>query len=141
MRIIGLDVGEVRIGVALSDPNQTTAFPHTVIDRSNDAAAIAAIARLAIDQEAGMIVYGQPMSLGGSLGPQAAATEDFISRLRVSIDIPLYPQDERLTSTQARRVLIAQGVKRGKRREIIDKMAAAIILQSYLDGANDEHKR
>ncbi len=136
MRVIGLDVGEVRIGVAISDPDQTTAFPLTVVARTDDDLAIRAILDILHDQEADRIVYGQPRRLDGSIGPQARATEKFIELLRAKTSVALVAQDERLTSAQAERVLLAQGVKRAKRREIIDKMAAAIILQAHLDGEN-----
>ncbi len=141
MRAIGLDVGEVRIGVAVSDPDQTTAFPLTVIARTNDEIAVKAILDILRDQEAVKIVYGQPRRLDGTVGPQARATEDFIDLLRQETAAPLVGQDERLTSAQAERVLLAQGVKRAKRREIIDKMAAAIILQAHLDGENGNKQK
>jgi putative Holliday junction resolvase len=136
MRIIGLDVGESRIGVAISDPDGTTAFPLTVIRRDSDAAAVRAILEIIDEQEAGAIVYGYPGNLDGSSGPQAAITEEFVDLIRAATETALFPQDERLTSAQAEKVLLAQGVKRAKRREIIDKVAAAIILQAYLDGDN-----
>lgn len=138
MRAIGLDVGQVRIGVAVSDPDQTTAFPLTVIIRTDDMAAIDAILLIVAEQEAVKIIYGLPRRLDGTIGTQAEETERFVELLRRQTTAKIAAQDERLTSAQAERVLLAQGVKRAKRREIIDKMAAAIILQAYLDGVYGE---
>ena len=113
MRHLGLDIGLARIGVAVSDPSGTTAFPLKVLARGDDETAAAAIAALIDEQEAGAVIYGYPLSLDGSAGPQAAATDQFVGRLRRATHATLIPQDERLSSAQAERVLIEQGVKHG----------------------------
>jgi putative holliday junction resolvase len=134
MRILGLDIGAARIGAAVSDPGLSTALPLEVIDARDKAAAIDRICELISEYEADSVVYGLPLSMSGDSGPQSAVTETFADELRKKAGVPLIARDERLTSQEAERTLIAQGVKREKRKLIIDKLAAAIILQSYLDG-------
>jgi putative holliday junction resolvase len=135
MRFIGLDIGGRRIGVAVSDPAGVTAQPLTVILRDNDEKAIAAIVKIAAEYEAAEIVYGVPLEADGDYGTQADLTQDFASKLR-DIGLNLKGHDERYSTAEAERILIGQDVSRRKRKEIIDKIAASIILQSYLDRRN-----
>ena len=133
MRLLGLDVGDVRIGVAVCDSLEIAAFPVGVVRRvgslKRDSAAVAA---LATEQEAEGIVVGLPLSLDGGVGPQAERTQGFARALANLLPIPIVLWDESLSSVEANEMLIAQGVSRAKRRERIDQTAAAIILESYL---------
>jgi len=136
MRLIGLDIGSVRIGIAVSDPNNRMALPLEVLDRQSDETAVDHILRLADEYEADAIVYGDPLTLGGDSGGQARETSDFIKTLRRRTELDLIAVDERMTTREAERILIARGVKRSGRRKIVDKIAASIILQKYLDKEN-----
>lgn len=133
MRILGLDVGERRIGVAISDPGGLTAQPLTVIYRQTDEQAAAEIVKIIKDYEAQSLIYGMPLEEDGGRGEQAAQTEQFMDELRRSAGVPVKGQDERYSTREAEQVLIAQDVPRRRRKELIDKVAASIILQGYLD--------
>lgn len=131
MAILGLDVGEKRIGVALADG--LLAIPLTVIDRAGEEADLERVLTLAEEHEVKRIVVGLPRSLDGSIGRQAERVLSFSSALSESTDVPVDTWDERLSTVSAERLLLGAGVKRDKRRARRDAMAAAIILQSYLD--------
>ncbi len=135
MRSLGLDVGERRTGVAISDAQGLVAFPLSVIDHKNDEAAIADIIRLAQQYQVERIVVGLPYSLDGGLGRQAEKVKAFSERLgrRISIDVQLW--DERLSTVAAERSMIEAGTKRGKRKYQRDAVAAAFILQGFLDSS------
>ncbi len=127
-RIIGLDVGDRRIGVAISSPEGGLAVPLRIIERQKEPADIEVIAALARAEEATAIVVGYPRSLDGTAGKQARHVEGFARRLKKQTGLELELWDERLTSVQAERS--TAGLRRGK---LVDDVAAAIILQSYLD--------
>ena len=129
--MLGLDVGERRIGVAVSTPEGTLAVPLRIIERQDDQSALDAIAEVARAEGAEALVAGLPRSLDGSVGAQARRVEAFARRAAEACGLPLELQDERLTSVQAGRR--APGAKPSKRRTPRDDIAAAIILQSYLD--------
>ena len=131
MAILGLDVGEKRIGVALADG--LLAIPLTVIDRAGEGADLERVLALAEEHGVKRIVVGLPRSLDGSIGRQAERVLSFSSALSESTDVPVDTWDERLSTVSAERLLLDAGVKREKRRARRDAMAAAIILQSYLD--------
>jgi putative Holliday junction resolvase len=131
MAILGLDVGEKRIGVALADG--LLAIPLTVIDRAGEGADLERVLALAEEHGVKRIVVGLPRSLDGSIGRQAERVLSFSSALSESTDVPVDTWDERLSTVSAERLLLDAGVKRDKRRARRDAMAAAIILQSYLD--------
>lgn len=131
-RIIGLDVGERRIGVAVSDPEGRLAVPTRIIDGRDEAAAFDAIAALARDEGATAIVVGHPLSMDGSAGPQAQRVEAFARRLAEHTGLPVELWDERLSSVQVARAVPAGRRRRGKPAPQ-DDLAAATILQSYLD--------
>jgi len=134
MRIMALDIGEERIGVALSDPFGLIANPLVVLPRAKSLQKqIKAILDLADSKEAEEIVVGMPKMLDGSAGIQARKAEEIIAALRVQTDIPVVSWDERLSTVQAERVLLEADVGRSNRRRVVDKMAAAVILQNYLD--------
>ena len=139
MRSLGLDVGDRKIGVAISDPQGILAIPLTTIKIKDESAAIADIAKLAEQYEVERIVVGLPYSLDGSLGQQAEKIRAFTEKLSLrakrsnlrQIDIQLW--DERLSSVAAERLMVEAGTKRDKRKQHLDAMAAAFILQGFLD--------
>jgi putative Holliday junction resolvase len=133
MRLIGLDVGEVRIGVAVSDPTGTLASAREVLARRPEALALQAIARLVEEEEAAAIIVGLPRSLSGELHSQATLVQEFADKLRQEVQVPVEFWDERLSTVAAEREMRAAGTKRERRKAMIDAVAAAIILQSYLD--------
>ena len=133
MRLLGLDVGDVRIGIAVCDSLEIAAFPVGVVRRVGSLKRdVAAVAALAVEQEAEGIVVGLPLSLDGNVGPQAQKTQGFAKALSNVLLLPLVFWDESLSSVEAEEILIAQGVSRAKRRNRIDQTAAAVILESYL---------
>ena len=132
-RIMGLDIGERRIGVALSDSLRIIAGALTVVERVTDDAALKQIIDLARENEAERIVVGMPRSMDGSLGKQAQAVQSFVDLLKERTDIPVVTWDERLSTVAAERTLLETGMKREKRKKHRDSLAAAIILQGYLD--------
>lgn len=137
MRLLSLDIGDVRIGVAVCDGLEIAAFPVGTIRRVGSLKRdVAAVANLAAEQEAEGIVAGLPLSLDGEVGPQAQKTQGFAQALARSVDIPVVLWDESLSSVEANDLMIGQGVSRAKRRTLIDQMAAVLILESYL-----EHRR
>jgi len=133
MRILGLDVGESRVGVALSDPDGILAIPVAVIAREGEDADFAAILGLVRQHEVECIVVGLPYSMDGSLGQQAERVQDFVDRLSRHVQVPVVTWDERLSTVAAKKMLVDAGAKKAKRKQRIDATAAAIILQGYLD--------
>ncbi|RKY27779.1 MAG: Holliday junction resolvase RuvX [Planctomycetota bacterium] len=134
--ILGIDYGRRRIGVAVSDPGGRIASPLSTIEASERARAIAAIRALASEHEASEIVVGMPRSLNGSLGPMAEETLDFVEEMRGALDMPVRTWDERLTTAQAERAMISADMTRAGRKRKLDKVAAQIMLQSYLDNGS-----
>ncbi len=132
-RTLGLDVGDRWIGVALSDPLGILASPLTRIERTDDDAAIEAIAGLVRKHEAKLLVAGLPYSLDGSVGPQAVRVQEFLRRLADSVGVPVETADERLSTVSAVQGMIEAGVSREKRKGMVDAAAAALILQWHLD--------
>lgn len=131
--IVGLDVGERRIGVAVSDELALTAQPVTVLERVSRAQALQATADICQRLGAELVVVGMPYQLDGQMGPQGVKVAAFIRRLEKLLPVPVKMWDERLSTAMARRVLLAADTSRRRRRQVIDKMAAAVILQNYLD--------
>ena len=134
MRILALDHGSKRIGVAVSDETKTIAQPLEYIPAEPFADFLARLKQLLVEKEIDLVLIGLPRNMDGSYGPAAQKVEAFVAVLRSAVTIPVKTWDERLTSSQANKILIQGGVRREKRREKVDKMAAAILLQSYLDG-------
>lgn len=131
-RSLGLDVGDRRIGVALSDPDGVLASPLTIIERRDEALDLASIVGLIKQYEAGWVIVGLPVSLDGRLGLQAEKVRVFTEKLRAAASVPVQYRDERLTTVAAGRLLRqAAGKKKKKTRD--DAAAAALILQGYLD--------
>ncbi len=136
MRSLGLDIGDKRIGVALSDPGGILASPFTIINRQDDRLDIEAITNIISQKQVEQIIVGLPRSMDGSLGKQAGKVEAFVQRLCSHTDVPVEFRDERLTTVSAKRLM--QAVNRKKTREKVrhDAIAAALILQGYLDEAH-----
>jgi putative Holliday junction resolvase len=132
-RILGLDFGSSRIGAAVSDPLGITAQPLTAIRRQGDSRDIEAIGELVREYEVGTVVIGLPLHLTGEEGTQAKKARLFGEKIRERLGIPVETWDERMTTVQAERHLIASGVRRIKRKEIRDSLSAVFLLQSALD--------
>jgi len=133
MRILSLDVGERRIGVAVADEAVRVALPVAVVERRELPADLDAIARLVQEQGAEAVVIGLPISLSGSLGPQAQVVKAFGQELSARLSLSIEYWDERLTSVEAQRRLSSAGHRGRKAKAKRDAAAAAIVLQSYLD--------
>ena len=133
MRILGLDVGDVLIGVAVSDPLKVVAQGLVSIARVDPKQDVEAIKLLADQHEVGKIVVGLPRMMSGEVGIQAQKVLNFVESLKTAIKIPIVLWDERLTTVAANRALIEADISRRKRKKIVDKVAATLILQGYLD--------
>jgi putative holliday junction resolvase len=133
IRILGLDLGEKRIGVALSDALGLTAQGLTVILRQGQMLDLDKVVALAKKYEVQEIVIGLPRHLDGRLGGGAEGVFLWVKELQDRLGLPVHTRDERLTTLQAERILLEADVSRRKRRQVIDKMAAGLILQAYLD--------
>lgn len=133
-RTLGLDVGDKRIGVAVSDPMGWTAQPLTVIRRVGIAKDVAALQEATKDLGVERVVAGLPLEMDGEEGTQAARVRRFCQAFTETTGLAVTYQDERLTTVQSRRLLESAGVRREQRKDVVDKMAAALILQSWLDG-------
>jgi putative holliday junction resolvase len=138
-RLMALDVGGRRIGVAVSDETRAIASPICYVERGRGDRA--ELRRLVARWEVERLVVGLPTSLSGREGPQAAEVRAYADALAADLDLPLDYHDERLTTTIAEKALIAQGARRAQRREQIDATAAAVILQGYLDAARHRRRR
>ncbi len=130
---MALDPGRLRIGVALCDETETLASALTTLKSAGAREDVRAVAALARQHGVGEVVVGVPWRLDGSLGPQAAKVMAFVERLRRSLDVTVTTRDERLTSVAADERLAEAGVKRRDRKRKIDRAAAALVLQEYLD--------
>ena len=130
---MGLDIGEKRIGVALSDPGGILATALTVLETRSEEGALNRIVALAQEHDVDHIVVGMPFSLDGSLGPQARRVQSFIEKLGKLTELQVITWDERFSTADAERVLVEAGTKREKRKKHLDSVAAAIVLQGYLD--------
>lgn len=134
MRILGLDLGDKRIGVAMSDPMGWTAQGLEVItSKGSIDADIAKIKEYVERYEVEKIIVGLPLNMDGSSGPRAEKARAFADRMGKKLKVAVEMTDERLTTVAAQKLLIEADLSRAKRRKVIDKMAAALILQSYLD--------
>jgi len=133
MRLLGLDVGDKTIGVALSDESATLASGLDTIRRTGLQKDLRKLAGLARDREVGTVVVGLPRSLDGSEGPQARKVLAFVEALRGAVKMPIVTWDERFSTVAAENALIEGGVSRGRRKGLVDKVAAVLILQNYLD--------
>jgi len=132
MRSMGLDIGDRRIGVALSDPGGILASPFTIIERSELRQELEAIADIVKQQEVALVIVGLPRSMDGTIGGQVRKVQDFVQELCRCIDVPVEFRDERLTTVSARR-LMKSGGRKSRKKVRYDAAAAAIILQGYLE--------
>ncbi len=133
MRILAIDHGVKRIGIALSDELKMIAQPLEFVPAEPFDDLVARLTDLVQEKEVEMILVGMPRNMNGTYGPAAIKVEEFVAALKSALPVPIKTWDERLTSAQANRILIAGNVRRDKRKQKVDKMAAAILLQSYLD--------
>ena len=135
MRIMALDVGDVRIGIALSDPLKITAQALETLTRTNNKKDYQYIWQLIEDKEVSELVVGLPKNMNGTIGPQGEKVKTFVEELLKykDADLKVIYVDERLTTVTAEKTLIAGDVSRKKRKQVVDKLAATVILQSYLD--------
>jgi len=147
MRALGIDFGEKRIGVALSDPARLLAFPHDTIEYNGKTrTAVRMVAHAVRKSEATLVVVGLPLNMDGTRGKQADRVSTFVGELRLEVGeaISVEMWDERLSSVQAGRVLEEAGLDARQRRGKVDRIAAALILQAYLDfthNSEGEHTR
>jgi putative Holliday junction resolvase len=130
--VVALDVGSRRIGVAVSDPSGAFAFPHDTIERTNVRADIAAVVAIARERNARTIVVGDPLTMAGTRGIAAAGIDAFVAHLARAFDGRIERIDERLTTAAVQKSLIGADVSRAKRKTVVDKLAAAMILETYL---------
>jgi putative Holliday junction resolvase len=133
MRILALDHGTVRIGVAVSDELKMLAHPLKFIPADPFADFLVRLKEIIREKEVELILVGMPRNMNGSYGPAALKVQVFVAALKDAITVPIKAWDERLTSVQANKILRDNKVRGDKRKEQVDKMAAAILLQSYLD--------
>ncbi|WP_262122265.1 MULTISPECIES: Holliday junction resolvase RuvX [unclassified Anaerococcus] len=132
-RIMGLDVGDKTIGVALSDPMFLIANPLETIKRKKASLDIQRLVEIINENDVETIVVGLPKNMNNSIGPQSMKVMSFVDLLKKQTDKEIIYQDERMTTLQSERVLIDMDVRRENRKEHIDKIAASFILQTYLD--------
>jgi len=133
MKILGLDLGSKTIGVAISDDLFLTAQVLTSIQRTTLGKDLAVIVDLVDRYEVKEVVVGWPINMDGSTGDSARKADTFIEQLRENLPIKIIPWDERLSTVAAERILLEGDLSRKKRRKVIDRLSAAIILQGYLD--------
>jgi putative holliday junction resolvase len=132
-RILALDLGKKRIGLALSDPLRITAQGLPNLVRTNNRADLEALGELVREREVGLILMGNPINMRGTEGRQSVWVRDFARSIETRLGIPVQFWDERLTSVEAGRVLRSSGISIEKRAAAVDKLSAVILLQSYLD--------
>ena len=132
-RVLGLDLGQARIGVAVSDPDRRVAVPIGTIHVGQPPGELKAVAALVAEHDATLVVVGHPRTLSGVAGTKAQQAEAFVDGLRAILSVPVELHDERLSTVEAERGLREAGVKGQARRRVVDSAAATIIVQSYLD--------
>jgi putative Holliday junction resolvase len=138
-RALALDLGTRRIGVAVSDGAGTVATPYEVIHRSGDRARDhGRVAELVEETGAGVVVAGLPISLDGTLGPAAREILSEVDQLRAALRVNVVTWDERLSTVEAERSLRVMGVRKSRRRRVVDQVAATVILQSWLDAGQPQ---
>jgi len=132
-RVLALDLGKRRIGLALSDALGITAQGLETLERTNVREDLARLVKLAAENEVGLILMGDPLHMSGRAGRQAEYAREFAERLHAASGLPVDFWDERLTTVEAQRVLRESGISVGKRAKAVDRLAAVILLGSYLD--------
>ena len=134
--ILCLDLGKKRIGLAISDVNQKIASPYDVLEEKKFSEILIIIKDMVKEFDIGSIVVGDPINMDGTLGPKSQSSRSFIANISKTIDIPTLLWDERLSTVAAEKSLIEADISRKKRGKVIDKIAANLILQSFLDFLN-----
>ncbi len=134
MRILALDHGTRRIGVAVSDESRTVAQPLEYLPAEPFADFLTRLKKILVEKEVDLILVGLPRNMDGSYGPAAQKAQAFAAALKSAVAIPVTLWDERLTTRMANRMLIQGKMRRSRRKEKVDQVAAALLLQSYLDG-------
>lgn len=132
-RILGLDIGHKRTGIAISDESQRISFPLGIIETEDRQVWIGQISQRVEESQIGKIVVGLPLNQHGEEGEDARKIREFIALLRAKLIVPVVEWDERFTTVQAERVLLSVDISRKKRKRVVDQTAASILLQSYLD--------
>ncbi len=132
-RTLGVDYGERRVGLAISDELGIMALPLDILPVQSSKHMIRDVLRLCQEKQVAVIVVGLPLNMDGSRGPAVEAVERFVNELRRQGDLPVEVWDERMSSRQVERMLIDSDVSRSRRKGLVDKLAAQVILQSYLD--------
>lgn len=130
-RVLGVDLGDRRVGIALSDPRRTLASPLTVLQRTPQLHAD--IGREIDEWEANLVVVGLPLSLDGSIGPAAEKALAEVEKMGATLSVPVETYDERLTTVTAERMMTDAGLDSRRQRKVVDKIAAAVMLQAWLD--------
>ena len=137
MRVMALDLGDARTGIAFSDPMMIIANGYETYKKVNDEQDLNYVINLINEKEVGIVVVGLPINMDGTMGERVEKSKNFASRLKERLpNIQIEFMDERLTTVSAERVLIDADVSREKRKKVVDKIAATIILQAYLDKKN-----
>lgn len=140
MRILGVDYGTVRIGLAISDPSGFLAQGLSVLRRKNDEQAVADIVQIIREHEVEEVVVGLPKHMNGSLGEKAQICQAFADMIEKASGLPVAMYDERLTTVAAEKMLIEADVMRKRRKQVIDAVAATLLLQGYLDRKSNAHR-
>ncbi|MFC6331522.1 Holliday junction resolvase RuvX [Paenibacillus septentrionalis] len=133
MRVMGLDYGDRRIGVAVSDALRWTAQGLTVVEKRRDGGELDRIAEIVKEHEVSEVVVGLPKNMNGTIGPRGEICQAFAEQVQQKLGLPVHLWDERLTTVAAERTLAEAEIGLKKRKQVVDKMAATLILQNYLD--------
>jgi len=142
VRVLGIDLGSKRIGIAASDRSGTIASPLTVLQRcGSQGGDHRNIAKIVVEEEAVAIVVGLPLNMDGSEGKAAQSARAEVERMATVVGVPVYVHDERLTTVAADRVMMEQNMNAQARRKVVDKWAAAVILQACLDSRESRGER
>jgi putative Holliday junction resolvase len=142
VRVLGIDLGSKRIGIAASDRSGTIASPLTVLQRcGSQGGDHRNIAKIVVEEEAVAIVVGLPLNMDGSEGKAAQSARAEVERMATVVGVPVYVHDERLTTVAADRVMMEQNMNAQARRKVVDKWAAAVILQAWLDSRESRGER
>jgi len=142
VRVLGIDLGSKRIGIAASDRSGTIASPLTVLQRcGSQGGDHRNIAKIVVEEEAVAIVVGLPLNMDGSEGKAAQSARAEVERMATVVGVPVYVHDERLTTVAADRVMMEQNMNAQARRKVVDKWADAVILQAWLDSRESRGER
>lgn len=141
MRILGIDVGSKRLGLAVSDESCLVARTLATLKRAGMDQDIRELRAVIAELEVGTIVVGLPLNMNGSRGPSAEMALHLVEELKKSCGLPVLTWDERLSTVAAEKILLEADVSRRKRKQVIDRLAAVIILQGYLDSRTQTHRQ